>query len=105
MRVAVVGAGVSGLGDKPARITLDGIGRGDFKIHYTNPFSPVLQQVDQIYTPDARFKNPFNDVQGIAEIHRVFTLISKQVEVPSFGITCSICEGADALVTWDFGSR
>ena len=64
-----------------------------------------LQQIDQVYAPDARFKDPFNDVRGIAEIRRVFAQIATQVEVPSFGVTCAVCEGDDAFLTWDFGFK
>ena len=62
-----------------------------------------LQQIDHVYAPDARFKDPFNDVCGVAEIRRVFAQIATQVEVPSFGVTCAVCEGDDAFLTWDFG--
>ncbi len=62
-----------------------------------------LQQIVQIYTADARFKDPFNDVRGVAEIRRVFAQIATQVEVPSFGVTHAVCQGDDAFLTWDFG--
>jgi steroid delta-isomerase len=62
-----------------------------------------LQQIVQIYTADARFKDPFNDVRGVAEIRRVFAKIATQVEVPSFGVTHAVCQGDDAFLTWDFG--
>lgn len=52
---------------------------------------------------DARFKDPFNDVRGIAEIRRVFAQITTQVEVPSFGVTHAVCQGDNAFLTWDFG--
>ncbi|MEP6608031.1 MAG: nuclear transport factor 2 family protein [Burkholderiaceae bacterium] len=65
----------------------------------------LLQRLDQIYAPDARFKDPFNDVRGINEIRRVFTQISKQVEVPSFGVTHAVCQGDDAFLVWDFGFK
>jgi steroid delta-isomerase len=64
-----------------------------------------LQQIVQIYTADARFKDPFNDVRGVAEIRRVFAQIATQVEVPSFGVTHSVCQGDDAFLTWDFGFK
>lgn len=64
-----------------------------------------LQQIVQIYAPDARFKDPFNDVRGIAEIRRVFAHIATQVEVPSFGVTHAVCQGNDAFLTWDFGFK
>ena len=64
-----------------------------------------LRQIDQVYAPDARFKDPFNDVRGIAEIRRVFAQIATQVEVPSFGVTRAVCEGDDAFLTWDFGFK
>ena len=64
-----------------------------------------LQQIVQIYTADARFKDPFNDVRGVAEIRRVFAKIATQVEVPSFGVTHAVCQGDEAFLTWDFGFK
>ena len=62
-----------------------------------------LQQIVQVYAADARFKDPFNDVRGIAEIRRVFAQIATQVEVPSFGVTRAVCEGDDGVFDVGFG--
>lgn len=64
-----------------------------------------LQQIVQIYSADARFKDPFNDVRGIAEIRRVLAKICQQAEVPSFGVTHAVCQGNNAFLTWDFGFK
>ena len=31
-----------------------------------------VETLDAIYAADARFKDPFNDVRGLAEIQRIF---------------------------------
>ena len=35
-----------------------------------------LQRLPEIYAPQARFKDPFNEVQGLTEIERIFATCS-----------------------------
>lgn len=64
-----------------------------------------IRDIEKVYAEDAQFKDPFNDVRGIAEVRRIFKLITTQVEVPNFGVTHAVCQGDDAFLTWDFGFR
>ena len=59
-------------------------------------------QLGQIYTPDAFFKDPFNEVQGIAAITQIFRHMFDQVDSPRFVVTNSVLQGDQAFLTWDF---
>lgn len=62
----------------------------------------------ELYAGDARFKDPFNDVQGRGAIAHIFSHMFSQVDEPKFVVTALIAQN-DALGTfpqifmrWDF---
>lgn len=55
-----------------------------------------------VYTTDAWFKDPFNEVSGIAGIEAVFRHMFVQVEAPRFVVTSHMVQGDQAFMTWDF---
>ena len=59
-------------------------------------------QVDQIYSTDAFFKDPFNEVTGTAEIQRLFQHMFVQVDDARFVVTTQLLQGDQAFLTWDF---
>jgi ketosteroid isomerase-like protein len=61
-----------------------------------------LARIAEFYHPQARFKDPFNDVQGAADIRRVFAHMFTSTEAPRFIIREEIAEPHRAFVTWDF---
>ena len=61
-----------------------------------------VQALDVIYVPDARFKDPFNEVQGLAEIQRIFRHMYVSLENPHFVVTGRIVQGAQCFLTWEF---
>jgi ketosteroid isomerase-like protein len=63
--------------------------------------SDVVRLAD-IYTEDAFFKDPFNEVQGIPAIQRIFIHMFESLEAPRFVITTQVLQGTQAFVTWDF---
>ena len=62
----------------------------------------AVDALDQIYAPAARFKDPFNDVQGLAEIQRIFRHMYASLEKPHFIITGRIVQGPQCFLTWEF---
>lgn len=58
--------------------------------------------VDTIYSADAFFKDPFNEVTGTAEIRRLFEHMFRQVDGPRFVVTTQVMQGDQAFLTWDF---
>lgn len=54
------------------------------------------------YTADARFKDPFKQVQGVEQIQAIFQHMFEVLENPRFVITNRIVQGAQCFVVWDF---
>lgn len=61
-----------------------------------------VETLSALYAPDARFKDPFNDVQGLAEIQRIFRHMYVSLESPRFVITGRIVQGEQCFLTWEF---
>lgn len=61
-----------------------------------------VETLGAIYTPDARFKDPFNDVQGLAEIQRIFRHMYASLDSPRFVVTGRIVQGEQCFLTWEF---
>ncbi len=61
-----------------------------------------LLRLGQHYAPDARFKDPFNEVQGIAAIAHIFEHMFANLNQPHFIITTQVVEGQQAFLTWEF---
>jgi ketosteroid isomerase-like protein len=59
-------------------------------------------RIDEIYTADAYFKDPFNEVRGAAAIRRIFEHMFEQVDSPRFVVHEVVAQGDDAFLTWDF---
>jgi ketosteroid isomerase-like protein len=61
-----------------------------------------VARLADIYTADAHFKDPFNEVQGVPAIARIFTHMFDALEAPRFVITQQVIQGTHGFVTWDF---
>ena len=64
-----------------------------------------LPHLADIYSADARFKDPFNDVQGVAAIQGVFKHMFASLDGPRFTIRDTIVEGDQCFLSWDFRFR
>lgn len=70
---------------------------------YFETLTPAaVDRLGDIYAPDARFKDPFNDVTGVPAIRAVFAGMYRQVDRPRFVITRTLCEGDEAFLAWEF---
>ena len=67
--------------------------------------SADLPRLDQVYTDDARFKDPFNEVQGVAAIQRIFEHMFESLDNPHFIIRDAIVQGPQCFLSWDFVFR
>lgn len=65
----------------------------------------MLPQLAQCYASAARFKDPFNDLQGTAAILRVFEHMFATLEQPRFIVTQRIVQGDQAFLVWEFYFR
>ncbi len=62
----------------------------------------VQAKLALIYAHDAHFKDPFNDVRGLAPIAAIFVHMFAQVDQPRFVVTNQVIQGSQAFLTWDF---
>jgi ketosteroid isomerase-like protein len=64
-----------------------------------------VPQLLQLYAPDARFKDPFNDVRGLPEIERIFRHMYVALDQPHFVVTHQLVDGEQAFLVWEFRFR
>jgi hypothetical protein len=64
-----------------------------------------VAQLHTIYDAQARFKDPFNEVQGLPEIEKIFRHMYVALEQPHFVVTGQVVDGAQAFLTWEFRFR
>jgi steroid delta-isomerase len=65
----------------------------------------LRQELAAVYAPDARFKDPFNEVVGIEAITAIFAHMFEQVGEPRFVVTTCMQQGAQACLVWEFHFR
>ncbi|HOB93493.1 MAG TPA: nuclear transport factor 2 family protein [Aquabacterium sp.] len=58
-----------------------------------------------VYADDARFKDPFNAVQGVAAIARIFGHMFRTLDAPRFVVRDIVADGDLLFLTWDFDFR
>jgi hypothetical protein len=61
-----------------------------------------LQHIDKIYAQTATFRDPFNQVVGVASIQQIYQHMFEQLSAPRFVITTKVVEAAGAFMTWQF---
>jgi hypothetical protein len=64
-------------------------------------------ELPRFYAADAYFKDPFNEVRGVADIERIFARMFRQISQPRFVVTHSCAESSDCFLVWElqFTSR
>ena len=64
-----------------------------------------LAQLDQIYAPQARFKDPFNEVVGTQPIAAIFEAMFDQLDEPRFRVLEAVGDARRACLIWEFDFR
>ena len=64
-----------------------------------------LPRLAQMYAQDARFKDPFNEVQGLAAVQAIFAQMFRQLHEPRFVVTSCMAQGNEAFLAWSFHFR
>jgi steroid Delta-isomerase len=64
-----------------------------------------VQHLRQLYTNDAYFKDPFNEVCGISEVQRIFSHMYVALQEPRFLVTNTVTQGDQCFIVWDFKFR
>jgi len=54
------------------------------------------------YDPQARFKDPFNDVVGLPAMHAIFAHMFETLVRPRFIVTNQVVQGQQCFLTWEF---
>lgn len=74
--------------------------------HFYESLTPErVSNVRTLYSESARFKDPFNDIQGHAAIEKIFHHMYQSLTEPRFVITGQVVEGDQAFLTWEFRFR
>ena len=64
-----------------------------------------VARLGEFYVGDARFKDPFNEVQGLPAIQQVFAHMYRTLDGPRFVVHDRVAEGDQAFLTWEFRFR
>ena len=61
-----------------------------------------LRHLPEFYSADAYFKDPFNEVRGVAAIQGIFAHMFRQVDAPRFVITERLVDAHGSMLSWEF---
>lgn len=61
-----------------------------------------LSELDSLYTVDAFFKDPFNEVNGIDKIRHIFAHMYVALNDPRFEVKTRLQQGNEAFLAWHF---
>ena len=72
-------------------------------IAFFESLSPAdVATIGRFYAPQARFKDPFNEVVGVPAIQGIFAHMFEALEQPRFVVTGRVVQGQQCFLTWDF---
>jgi steroid delta-isomerase len=61
-----------------------------------------LARMAEIYADEASFKDPFNEVRGVAAIAGIFEHMFDSLRSPRFVVHDAVVQGSQCFLTWDF---
>ena len=72
-------------------------------VHYFETLNPArVARMGDFYAQQVWFKDPFNEVQGLAQVQQVFSHMYVALDRPRFVVTERIVEEHQCSLTWDF---
>ncbi len=71
----------------------------DFFEHITRD---TVSDMGKHYAPNAYFKDPFNEVNGLKHIEHIFSGMFEQVDKPRFVVHTAFESGNQVFLAWDF---
>ena len=78
----------------------------DELIRFYHDLTPEsVARFPEFYSPDAWFKDPFNEVRGLPAIQRIFSHMFTQVDEPRFVVTERVVDAGGAMLVWELGFR
>lgn len=71
--------------------------------HFFESLNPErVGDLKRYYSDTARFKDPFNEVQGHDAIEKIFRHMYQSLTQPRFVITGQVVDGDQAFLSWEF---
>ncbi|MGB7535507.1 MAG: nuclear transport factor 2 family protein [Azonexus sp.] len=64
-----------------------------------------IARFPEFYSADAYFKDPFNEVRGVAAVQRIFAHMFEQVGEPRFVVSERVVDDGGAMLIWTFSFR
>lgn len=65
----------------------------------------TLNGIGRHYAEGATFKDPFNEVVGVAAIEAIFRAMFRQLDEPRFVVRSTLMDGSRACIVWDLEFR
>lgn len=80
--------------------------RVDTLVRYFETLTPQsVAELPEYYAADCRFRDPFNDVQGIPAVTAIFQHMFERLDAPRFLVRERVVDGTRVMLTWDFEFR
>ena len=61
-----------------------------------------LKELSNYYSDDAFFKDPFNEINGLNKIEKIFSHMFENLENPHFIFQDEVTQNSSTFLTWDF---
>ena len=75
-------------------------------VEYFESLTPEsVARLGEHYAENAWFKDPFNEVEGLERIQRIFEHMFRRLEAPRFRVTDRIGDAGGAMLAWEFRFR
>ena len=75
-------------------------------VHYFQSLTPdSVADIGKFYTEDIYFRDPFNEVRGIAPVLHIFSDMFVRLHDPRFTVVETILDDRGAVLIWDFNFR
>ena len=75
-------------------------------VDYFQALTPEsVADIDRYYTEEAYFRDPFNEVRGIAPLQHIFNDMFERLHGPRFTVVETIANEQGAMLIWDFDFR
>lgn len=65
----------------------------------------AVAKMGDLYTTDAYFKDPFNEVRGLAQVQHIFSHMYVSLYEPHFVVTNTVTQDDQCFLVWDFKFR
>jgi ketosteroid isomerase-like protein len=74
----------------------------DIERFFTDMTPAHLARLGEVYSAQAWFKDPFNEVQGLDAVRGIFQHMYDSLNQPRFIVTARVVQGRQCFLTWDF---